>query len=75
MKRWKLRGWQRKSRRPVRNKDLWIQLSSVLEQMRSKGWEIVVQHVPAHVGIYGNEEADLLAKTGVRAAAIREEGA
>lgn len=36
----------------------------LLSSMLSGGWDIVLQWVPSHVGVYGNERADELAKQG-----------
>ena len=45
----------------MRNRDLWIVTDNVLAEYKARGIEVEVKHVPAHVGIHGNEKADRLA--------------
>ena len=63
MKRWKADGWTRAGK-TLRNGDLWRVLDKVLSEYESKGIEVVITHVPGHVGVHGNERADRLAKAG-----------
>ena len=43
-------------------------LDRVLSEYKSSGIDVKVKHVPAHVGIYGNEKADRLAGAAARRA-------
>ena len=61
MKRWKADGWTRAGK-TLRNGDLWRVLDKVLSEYESKGIEVVITHVPGHVGVHGNERADRLTK-------------
>ena len=65
LKRWKTDGWTRAGK-TLRNGDLWELLDKVLSEYQSRGVEVVITHVPGHVGIKGNERADRLAKAGSR---------
>ena len=60
MQRWKASGWRREGR-DLQNIDLWILLDKVLTEYQTRGIEVEVKNVPAHVGVYGNEMADRLA--------------
>ncbi|NNF67789.1 MAG: ribonuclease HI [Gammaproteobacteria bacterium] len=56
MEGWKKRGWRTASKKPVKNRDLWEQLSEVIEEH-----DIEWVWVKGHSGDPGNERADLLA--------------
>ena len=54
---WKKNGWKTSARKPVKNKDLWLELYDLNKSLNTKwNW------VKAHAGNPMNEEADLLAK-------------
>ena len=67
MARWKIDGWTRAGHH-LENDDLWRRLDRVLAGYSRKGIQVQLKHVPGHVGIYGNEKADRLAKAAVRRA-------
>ncbi|MET0118950.1 MAG: ribonuclease HI [Sedimenticola sp.] len=56
---WKAKGWRNASKKPVENKDLWLQLDE-LSALHNVTW----QHVKGHNGNKGNEIADQLANRG-----------
>ena len=56
---WKINGWKNASKKPVANKDLWIELDVLCSKMNMK-WK----WVKAHDGNPGNERADYLANLG-----------
>lgn len=60
MEGWKRRGWKTSSRKPVKNRDLWEQLSDVIAQH-----DIEWVWVKGHSGHPGNERADQLANTAL----------
>ncbi len=60
MSNWKKRDWKTASRKPVKNKDLWIPLEDLLAS-HTVEW----QWVKGHDGHPGNEKADELANRGV----------
>ena len=57
---WKKNDWKTASKKPVKNKDLWIQLNDLVEQ-----YEIAWYWVKGHSGHPGNERADALANLGL----------
>ena len=60
IKNWKLNNWRSSSKKPVKNKDLWMQLDKA-SYARKINWE----WVKGHAGNEGNEKADELANKGV----------
>ncbi|XP_017766191.1 PREDICTED: ribonuclease H1 [Eufriesea mexicana] len=59
MPKWKANGWNTAANKPVINK---IELLEMEEALKSLN--IIWNHVNGHVGIYGNEMADKLARAG-----------
>ncbi len=59
---WKRNGWKTASRKPVKNKDMWLALDD-LSTGRSIDW----RWVKGHAGDEGNEKADELARRGASA--------
>ena len=57
---WKKNNWRTASKKPVANKDLWIEISELSSVMAVK-WH----WVKGHDGDPGNERADYLANRGV----------
>ena len=58
VQKWMYNGWKTASGDQVKNKEEWTELVNVI---KSTNINIKWQHVPAHSGIAGNEEADRLA--------------
>ena len=58
---WIKNGWQTSSKKPVANKDLWIELNDL-----AKTKVIEWSWVKGHSGNWGNERADYLANKGVK---------
>jgi ribonuclease HI len=56
---WKQNGWRSSNRKPVKNKDLWVDLDDISSKFAIK-WE----WVKGHSGDPGNERADYLANKG-----------
>ena len=56
---WKQNGWRSSNRKPVKNKDLWVDLDDISSKFTIK-WE----WVKGHSGDPGNERADYLANKG-----------
>lgn len=56
---WKKNGWKTASKKPVKNKDLWMEMDQLRE-----GREIDWRWVKGHAGDEGNERADELARQG-----------
>lgn len=59
IKNWKKNNWKTSSRKPVKNKDLWQRLDSLIDLRNVK-----FEWVKGHAGIKGNDEADKLAVAG-----------
>ena len=57
---WKAKGWKTSNKKPVKNKDLWIQLDSLAKE-HSINWK----WVRGHTGHPENEKADELANQGI----------
>ena len=56
---WKLNNWRTAAKKPVANRDLWIEISDLNEKMNVQwNW------VKGHAGDPGNERADQLANMG-----------
>ena len=56
---WKLNNWRTAAKKPVANRDLWIEISDLNEHMNVEwNW------VKGHAGDPGNERADQLANMG-----------
>ena len=65
---WEADGWTRMGNR-LENADLWRVMRRVLTALKqTNNFRVRFQHVSAHVGIYGNEKADRLAKAAAKRA-------
>lgn len=58
---WVKRGWRTASKKPVLNQDLWQELLSVTEEVKSHGLELEWKYVEGHAGHKYNERADKIA--------------
>ena len=58
--RWQVRGWRTAAKKPVKNKDLWIELADLAERH-----DVHWHWVKGHAGHPGNERADELANYGL----------
>ena len=57
---WKKRNWMTASKKPVKNKDLWVRLDEALASHNVE-W----RWIKGHAGHPGNERADALANRGI----------
>ena len=64
---WEVEGWTRRGNR-LENADLWKVTKRVLSALAKANFEVEFRHVSTHVGVYGNERADRLAKAAARRA-------
>lgn len=53
---WMKKGWRNSKKKPVENKELWIELYN----LKNKFNNITFIHCNGHVGVQGNEKADQL---------------
>ena len=58
--RWKRNGWKTANRKPVKNRDLWALLDTLLETRN-----VIWQWVKGHDGNEFNEQADVLAREAI----------
>ena len=63
VQKWMNNGWKTSSGEQVKNKEEWTDLMNVI---KSNNINITWQHVPAHSGVAGNEEADRLAMSAAK---------
>tara|TARA_B100000427_G_scaffold273192_1_gene240806 strand:- start:11 stop:439 length:429 start_codon:yes stop_codon:yes gene_type:complete len=54
---WKKNGWKTASKKPVKNKELWVELDLLIAQHN-----VIWKWVKGHAGNLYNEKADLLAR-------------
>lgn len=64
---WRRRGWLTSAKKPVKNKDLWMQLDDLAQRH-----EVAWHWVRGHAGHPGNERADALANLGLEQALTGE---
>ena len=64
---WEIDEWTRMGH-PLENADLWRVMRRALTALTTVKIQLRVRHVPEHVGVYGNEKADRLAKAATRRA-------
>ncbi len=57
---WKAKNWKTASKKPVKNKDLWQQIDSLVQKHN-----VEFQWVKGHAGHPDNERADELARAGI----------
>jgi ribonuclease HI len=67
---WKLNGWKTKEHTPVKNKDLWMDLSKSIAALRKTRGCINFIKVKGHADIKYNIRVDELAKREIKLAAI-----
>ena len=62
-----MHGWTRRGKF-LRNAELFQVMQRALKAMKEAGLNVEFKHVPAHVGIFGNEKAVKLAKATLQRA-------
>uniref|UniRef100_A0A0N5ANA2 ribonuclease H n=1 Tax=Syphacia muris TaxID=451379 RepID=A0A0N5ANA2_9BILA len=58
---WRKNNWKTSTGSDVKNKDLLVELDMMLKKV-----QVCFDHIRGHVGIYGNEKADELARAGAQ---------
>lgn len=58
---WMTSGFRGAAPKPVKNKDLWEQVSAIQDQLKQMGINFTIHHVKGHNGDEFNEKADKLA--------------
>ncbi len=59
---WKKNGWKTAAKKPVLNKEIWIEMEENYEKAKALH-KIELKYVPGHAGIGGNEMVDTIART------------
>ncbi|EJD32401.1 ribonuclease H-like protein [Auricularia subglabra TFB-10046 SS5] len=72
MRKWSHNGWKTTAGQPVKNQQLLIYLSALL-QLRDMRGKVRLQHIREHNGDQGSEAADALARAGALLAAPQED--
>jgi ribonuclease HI len=62
---WQTKGWRRADGQPVANRENWERLQDQLTFFEAQGIQVILEWVEGHVGILGNEKADLLSVVGM----------
>lgn len=62
---WKKDDWKTKTGEDRPNKDIWIKLDSVVQQLKDRGTQVEISWIKGHNGHKGNSEADSQATKGV----------
>ena len=60
MEGWKAKGWKNASKKPVKNKDLWLEIDSLIQTHKVR-----FHWVKGHAGHPENEKADQLATSAI----------
>lgn len=58
---WIRKGWIGSTKKPVLNKDLWMELKKEEDTLKKEGVLVTWKYVQAHVGVVMNERADTIA--------------
>jgi ribonuclease HI len=59
--RWERNGWKNVKKQPVENRDLWVRLLELLDEH-----DVKFKKVQGHAGVKLNEQADELARRGIK---------
>lgn len=59
---WKRNGWRTAAKKPVLNKDLWVEIDEEYNTATAKQ-KLELKYVPGHSGVAGNEIVDVIART------------
>ena len=69
---WIKRNWRSSAGAPVKNVDLVMYLSTLLDLRARSGQKIILEHVRGHRGEEGNEGADALAVAGAACSEVQD---
>lgn len=64
MPKWKDRGWKNGQGEDIANKDLWLQVDDLVEQLKNSQRHVRFEWIKGHAGFFGNEVADSYATKG-----------
>lgn len=67
---WVRNGWRTADKKPVKNKDLWLELIPLLESH-----DVTFKWVPGHAGVPENERCDVLAKAAASSSGLPDDAA
>lgn len=60
LNKWSSSGWVTSTQKPVKNKDLWESIITILNTLKQKQIKLNIYHIPGHQGVEFNEKADKL---------------
>ncbi|KAJ2664360.1 Ribonuclease H1 [Coemansia sp. RSA 1200] len=61
---WEAHAWLTAKGKPVANRTAFQVLYAAIDALTRRGYNVFIHHLPSHMGIVGNEVADMLAKAG-----------
>lgn len=60
---WVKNNWKNSQKKDVLNKEYWVQILKLMEEIKEKNIKVKWTHVYGHTGVEWNERVDIIAKT------------
>jgi ribonuclease HI len=68
IRKWKQNAWQTSDKKPVKNKDLWMELDTLIGELKHQGTELGWKWIRGHAGNEYNERCDRMTQEAIRRA-------